>query len=149
MPASMASSVRVSSLFFVLAWRRPGFVLFLLSEHSTCCGEKRARSKRFQSSEPSKGLFFTFQNTSLTLSHSPRENFRGYHGANKRDLSSVGRHPLTQKPFKRAMGSAVFVVLCAVARVLSSLKTLLKNPAALNPSRGKSDRRKRYNMLMS
>lgn len=29
------------------------------------------------------------------------------------------------------------------------LEAPLENPAALNPSRGKSDRRKRYNMLMS
>lgn len=51
-------SQSVFIVFFVLAWRLPGFVLFLLSRHSTCCGENVPERGVFRARKPKRAYFF-------------------------------------------------------------------------------------------
>ena len=44
--------------------------LFLLSRHSTCCGENVPERGVFRARKPKRAYFFTFSNASLSLSHS-------------------------------------------------------------------------------
>ena len=142
------SSVGVSSLFFCSCMEASWLCIVFAIWTFYLLWRKRARTRRFQSPEPSKGPFFTFPNASPALSHRLREDFQTHLGANKRDLFGADHHPLTQNhsnasrevPFLGSLGRRPSTVL---------LEDPLEIHAALNPSGGISNQRKRYNMLMS